>query len=224
LILDTKKSSCSNICMNVSLLTAREIPNGYTWTLTSRLGDMLSLAETMFGERDKSFTILGIEFNESGPRVWYPKDIKNIVIQLTPEALNSEAIALYQLAHECVHLLSPSGSANANVLEEGVAVYFSWLYLKRTKNIEGYGFTENAPNYMTAGLLVEKALSFRPDFFKKARELSPEIWMITANDIQNLCPELNRDEARLLAMPFTKLTTNTQPNLPNTETSYNSRV
>lgn len=190
--------------MDVKLLTAREIPHGYTWTLTSRLGDMLFHAEKMFGERDKSFTLLGIEFMETGPRIWYPKDNKNIVIQLTPDALNSEAIAYYQLAHECVHLLSPSGKANANVLEEGVAVWFSWWYLKHTLNVDGEEFTKFAKNYYTAGLLVEKALEGNPDFFKEARALRPEIWEITAREIHALCPGLEEAEAETLAMPFGK--------------------
>lgn len=187
--------------MDLSLLTARETKHGYTWTLTSRLGDMLMYAEEMFGTRNKSFTILGIEFNDSGPRVWYPKNNGNIVIQLTPEALNSETIALYQLAHECVHLLSPSGSANANVLEEGVAVYFSWWYLRKVLGIDGHMMTDE-PIYMTAGLLVEKILNKHPDFFKKARTLRPEIWTLTPQELMNLCPDLSGEEAKLLALPF----------------------
>ncbi len=187
--------------MNVSLLTARETQHGYTWTLTSRLGDMLMYAEEMFGTRNKLFTILGIEFNDSGPRIWYPKNNGNIVIQLTPEALNSETIALYQLAHECVHLLSPSGSANANVLEEGVAVYFSWWYLRKVFGVDGHEITDE-PNYKTAGLLVEKILNKQPDFFKKARSLRPDIWTLTQEELMNLSPDLSSEEAKLLAMPF----------------------
>lgn len=193
--------------MNGSLLTAREIPDGYSWTLASRLGDMLSFAEKMFGKRDKEYTILGIEYCESGPRIWYPKNNKNIVIQLTPDALESEAIAYYQLAHECVHLLSPSGAANANMLEEGTAVYFSWWYLKRALNINGEQFTENAVKYKTAGLLVEKALNFKPDFYKEARIVRPRIWEITDTDILDLCPQLSLDEARILSTPFSLIKT-----------------
>jgi hypothetical protein len=203
--------------MDGTLLTAREIPHGYTWTLASRLGDMLTHAEEMFGERDKEYTILGIEYCDSGPRIWYPKSKKNIVIQLTPDALHSEDLAYYQLAHECIHLLSPSGAANANVLEEGIAVYFSWWYLKRVLNIEGYSYTKRASNYMTAGLFADKALILNPDFFRKARELYPEIWKITAREIHALCPQLENDEAELLAMPFRK-------SVINTERSYNSQA
>lgn len=194
---------------------ARDIPNGYTWTLSSRLGDMLYHAEKMFAERDKSFTILGIEFMETGPRIWYPRNNKSIVIQLTPDALNSEAIALYQLAHESVHLLSPSGSANANVLEEGVAVWFSWWYLKHALNVDGEEFTKWAKNYYTAGLLVEKAMTFDPDFFMKVRQTRSDIWNITKEEIQKIAPMLSIDEALILSTPFSKF----EPSL-NTPTKF----
>lgn len=187
--------------MQISLLTAREIPNGYTWTLTSRLGDMLSMAEAIFGIRDKNYTVLGIEFNDSGPRIWYPKNNGNIIVQLTPEALNSETIAFYQLAHECVHLLSPSGGAHANVLEEGVAVWFSWYYLRKVLQVDGKPMTDE-PNYLTAGLLVEKLFNINPNFFKTVREICPRIWELKTEQLKNICPELIDEEAWLLTLPF----------------------
>lgn len=51
--------------LDLSCLVAqpREDGTGCTWTLSSRLGQMLREAEEQFGERDKSYTILGIEFN-----------------------------------------------------------------------------------------------------------------------------------------------------------------
>lgn len=61
----------------------RESKNGFTWTVASKLGDTLYCAEQYFGERDKTYTILGIEFILRGnPQVWYPENCGNIVIQL----------------------------------------------------------------------------------------------------------------------------------------------
>lgn len=37
------------------------------YTLASRLGQALDLAEDRFGARDHEFTILGVEFHNSGP-------------------------------------------------------------------------------------------------------------------------------------------------------------
>lgn len=189
--------------MDETLLVATEIPHGYTWTLASRLGDMLTLAENMFGERNKDFTILGFEFCESGPRIWYPKSKSNIVIQLSFEAMTSEKLALYQLAHECIHLLSPSGKSNANVLEEGLAVYFSWFYVKKALNLDTANITSSR-HYMVAGLLVEKIMELNPDFFRKAREGRRGLWEIKKEDIRTLCPSLNSDELDILVTPFEK--------------------
>ncbi|WPU63552.1 hypothetical protein [Peredibacter starrii] len=189
--------------MNESLITATEIPNGFTWTLASRLGDMLTYAEEMFGPRNKDFTILGIEYCESGPRIWYPKSKKNIVIQLSDSAKTSEVLALYQLAHESIHLLSPSGSMTANVLEEGLAVYFSWWYVEKALGLEGKSIT-NSESYKLAGLLVERLLRLNPDFFLEARGICPRPWEITENQILKLCPEIDSRDVAILTMPFEK--------------------
>lgn len=200
--------------MNDPLLIAQTLPHGYTWTLASRLGDMLTFAEELFGARNKQFTILGIEFNDSGPRIWYPKSKENIVIQLSLEALNSETLALYQLAHECIHLLSPSGSANANVLEEGLAVYFSWWYLKEALGLDGKNVT-NSDAYKTAGLLVEKLLHLNPEFFLQVRSSHPRFWELHQAQIKTFCPQLSWREVATLAMPFDQfkahLTSSTGP-------------
>jgi hypothetical protein len=54
-------------------LLANKFEGGFGWTLTSRLGDTLKLAESVYGKRDESWTILGVEFSSSGPpQLWYP--------------------------------------------------------------------------------------------------------------------------------------------------------
>jgi hypothetical protein len=187
--------------MEKSLLIATENKNGYTWTLVSRLGEMLNLAEKMFGPRNKDFTILGIEFCASGPRVWYPRSEKNIIIQLSLDALNSEKIALYQLAHESIHCLSPSGQANANVLEEGLATWFSWFYVKRTLGVSIEEMT-NSVHYQRAGELVEKIIEVSPDGFRKIRASCQELWNVDPHLLKNEVTDLNEEEITLLLSPF----------------------
>jgi hypothetical protein len=55
-----------------SLVIANPLPSGdgYTWTLASRLGEMISEIEAQFGKRDRSWTILGIEFCDTGPKTF----------------------------------------------------------------------------------------------------------------------------------------------------------
>ncbi|MGE5546243.1 MAG: hypothetical protein ACM33T_05070 [Solirubrobacterales bacterium] len=115
--------------VNRSTSFAESWERGYTWTLTTRLGQALEHAEALFGPRDRSWTLLGIEFAASGPAVWYPNRERGyVVIQLQPTAADDAVLGCWQLAHEAVHLLSPVISAT--FLEEGLATFFQDRFLK----------------------------------------------------------------------------------------------
>ena len=127
---EANKSYCSN------QLLAKPISHGFTWTLTSRLAQALREAEKRYGERDHHWTILGVEFTANGqPQVWYPfsnDDEKFIIVQLTQKASCDDKEALFQLSHEVIHLLSPTGGdQQASVFEEGLAAYFSIQFLNQ---------------------------------------------------------------------------------------------
>jgi hypothetical protein len=67
---------------------------GYSWTLTSQLGELLAEAERRFGLRDTTWTPLGIEFCGEIPHLWYPGNRRQVSIILTDlarqEALHAE--------------------------------------------------------------------------------------------------------------------------------------
>lgn len=86
--------------------------------------DALSLAEQLFGERDKSWTYIGLEFRDSNPHIRYYGD-KKISIVLSNECIRSPIQFAFQLSHEVCHLLYPTGKRTTNNLEEGVSAYFS---------------------------------------------------------------------------------------------------
>lgn len=122
-------NSTTNMLCSTEIL-AKQWQHGYTWTLTSRLGELLDKAERLMGERDKAWTVLGVEFSTTPyPQTWYPgiqENRKDIIIQLTQSSANDKKRALFQLAHEVIHLLSPTGKPQTStVLEEGIATYFS---------------------------------------------------------------------------------------------------
>ena len=73
------------INIDSDLLVAQRLPDdSVSWTLASRLGDMLDMAENLFGERDYCYTILGIQFTSDDPQIWYRgKHRKHIIIQLS---------------------------------------------------------------------------------------------------------------------------------------------
>ena len=87
--------------INKQLIVTKKLDNndGYTWTIASRLGETIHLAEEFFGERDTNYTILGVEFVSSEqPQIWYPGNRKHIIIQLTKESLLNEFQAFFQLS------------------------------------------------------------------------------------------------------------------------------
>ena len=67
-------------------LFAKKTKDGYTWTLGSRLGDMLRLAQEFFGPRDTSYTILNVNFSDDGPLIWHLGNRKDIIIHLATQA------------------------------------------------------------------------------------------------------------------------------------------
>ena len=158
-------------------------PNsGYTWTLTSRLGNMLYGAETLYGERDKSWTILGWEFGPSTPQIWYPENCKTIIIQLSKTALLSNEHACYQMAHECIHLLAPVVESTANVLEEGLATVFSEDYVWQTFNQRFYAEIES---YTHAANLVRELLSIDANAIQKLRVVESSFLQMSSDTFHN---------------------------------------
>ena len=186
----------------MQLVLSEELPtkDGYTWTINSRLGDTLKKAEELFGQRDKDYTILGVEFVlHDIPSVWYPGDCNHILIRLSKDALYDFNQALYQLSHETVHCLSPKPGSMVNVLEEGLATYFSEWYMQNS----GFGnwFSTNK-KYTAASDLVKDLLSTDCDVIKKIRKIQPVISDISSDDFLWINPELDEKLIQKLCMPW----------------------
>lgn len=189
------------ISIDTDLLFATPLSSGdgYTWTLASRLGAMLRKAEDRFGPRDKSYTILGVEFGGDVPQIWYPGNCRNIVIQLTPNCTDDLIRACYQLAHECVHLLAPTGGQNANNLEEGLATQFSHEYVEENFNIR---YDAGVKAYEQARKVVARLLATNPDCIRNIRKGNPELSKIIPDQILDEVPTASRQDVEYLCQPF----------------------
>lgn len=176
-----------------------ETHDGYTFTLPSRLGRILQEVETLYGKRDQSWALLGIEFGPGSPQLWYPRGLKNIVIQLASNALDDTPLACYQLAHECVHLLSPTGGNNAPVFEEGVATVFSEDYVKRTFDLE---ISADLGSYSAAAALVRELLLIDPQSIFKLRSVEPAFTLITEDTFKKAGVQAPSELIQQLLMPF----------------------
>jgi hypothetical protein len=185
-----------------NLIVARPCPPGsgctYTWTLATRVGEILRLAEDRYGPRDCSFTMLGVEFTETGPRTWFPGDCRQVVIQLSTSAMNDEIRALYQLAHECVHLLDPVVFGLASVFEEGVATLFSAEYARRLQP----SYSPSEAKYGAAARLAQAALTASPDLIRRLRGEGTRFSAFIPQQLRSACPLLPERDCELLCANY----------------------
>ena len=183
-----------------SIFISHPIPNGHSWTITSKLGHILRTAEDKYGPRDYSYTILGVEFNQEGhPRIWFPGNCKHVVIQITMNCINDINRAIYQVAHEVIHCLCPTGSNIVNVLEEGLAHLFSIEYTLANGN--GV-WTSCDQKYTDASELVKQLLSFDEEIIKKLRLIQPTISSIDKELILETNPKVPEELADRLTRRF----------------------
>lgn len=199
------------------LMLARDCPRTesctQTWTLTSRLGQILEDYEQRLGPASRAYRILGIEFTTGPrPRLWYPNfgsGPKSIIIQLTQRARSHHEFALFQLAHEAFHLLSPlKPGARTSVLEEGLASYFATRFVKaNTKAATPNLFSE--PAYRTAFDHVAALAARHPDFtarLRRIRDLNNGFSTLNPDKLRAAFPNIKAREAATLAAPFENAT------------------
>jgi hypothetical protein len=159
-----------------SLFTTQPQQDGRYSPITLPIWASIFLAdiEQLFGPRDRSFTLLGIDIDQAHgrqPHLWFPNTgippddtegrSRHVIVHLGPDALLDPARARWQLAHECVHLLDPwNGQVDGrptNWLEEGLAAWFQNTRVPEAECHEGL--------YADAQALVEPFI----------RELQPAI-------------------------------------------------
>jgi hypothetical protein len=173
-----------------------------TPTLPTIFGQMLTELETRYGSRDRTWTLLGIEFGADGPQNWfpfYPNGDKFVLIELYYNALTDGHIACYQLAHECVHLLAPNGSGGAPVIEEGLATMYSEDYVKANFNRTGFTSMES---YKRAAALVRELESKSPDAIKSLRNVEPSFKSMTRDTFRQAGVDVADDLIDSLLAPF----------------------
>ena len=133
-----------------------------------------------------------------------PGDRSHLIIHLDMNCLVDRHDAYRQLAHECVHLLSPTGKADANVLEEGLAVFFEQWYMHYIFG-EGWWLGEiNIASYADALAKTKQLLALDPDIIKKIRLCQPVIARITPEQILEQCSIVPEELAQALTQKFSR--------------------
>lgn len=162
------------------LLMASEAESLVSWkdrsferTLKEELLKIIEAAESWFGPRDRSYQLLEPRISESfyaTPAI-YP--FRKIRIFLTKEAKLAPYYATYELAHEVVHVLSPVYMLRPTLLEEGLATYFSFKYVK---HIHGVQFETTGDRHYDAAYRAVSRLMAKNEFvIKELRARQPVI-------------------------------------------------
>jgi hypothetical protein len=178
------------------------IPNNmWSWSIISKMGDMLDKAESKYGVRDKSYTILGVELTPVGnPYIWYRgENEKQVIIRISKRCKNDMDFAVFQVSQEIIHCLSPAVGQTANVLEEGLATHFANEYYKSC----GYKkWSIDKKRYIDALELVNKLFLIDSDIIKKLRQIEPTISKISKDLILATNSKIPSDLAESLADIF----------------------
>ena len=150
--------------------------------LTHTFMDMLNQAEQLFGQRDLSWTFIGIEFKDDAPYIMYYPD-NRISICLSPSVINFQPQAYYQLSHEVCHFLWPTGKNNANLLEEGVSTFFSYHYENNWDPKLNYALPNiEKSKYVEPFNLFKELFKQDQEIIKKLRVIQPHISLLTKED------------------------------------------
>lgn len=159
------------------------------------------MAQDLFGPRDTSYTLLGIEFTPENGKVRHIDD-KNFIIHLPFEAMSNPIHAYIVLSHECVHLLSPNLDKPVTILEEGIAMIFSLVYTQDVLKMPPV--LVSGESYAEAAELVGLLMHIDPNGIKKMREEEFVIRKINKSLILKYYPSIPEDVAARLSRTFTR--------------------
>lgn len=158
------------------------------WSMTpaTYASSFIKEMEKRYGSRDRSWTYVGVEFHDSQPQVWFPGSYEtpprqHIAICLSAGTFSDRQRTVYQLAHECVHLLAPVVGGGAPVIEEGLATAFSEDMIEEwCGNTSKQAYTSDQ-KYVDAAAKVRQLLALTPDAIPRLREIEPAFYRMTAD-------------------------------------------
>jgi len=165
---------------------------------------ILQEAEKNFGNRDFSWIVQAIKHcpDPTGrkiPCLYYPKPSENFIeIYLSEGSKSNFKCFVFELAHEVVHCLFPTGGIKHNLLEEGLAVYFQIQYSQCDEN-----YINKEPNYKEAYDLVKSLLSlYGENAIVKIREKEPTISKVNVTLLKEVFPTISKELAEKLTEDF----------------------
>ncbi len=165
------------------------------WTVQLQL---LRLAEDTLGPRDSSKTIYQPVFADNGPFIRNTPNLDGAFAELSRNAEACWPTAVYELAHETVHLLNPKPGVG-NWLSEGIAVAFS-VYAQLHFKLEPQRI--NMQSYHRSLELVSE-LPYGPlAAGRSIRDVCGSVNSATRIILETLFPSVDSEILRELCKPF----------------------
>jgi hypothetical protein len=165
----------------------------------SVLGVYLHELENLIGPANRQWFLLGIELSESGPNIFFPTQPKrSIVVQLSADCFHDRRRGLWQLAHEAVHLIAPTGTLQASNLEEGLAAW----YADKKSDEYGLGFSSDSGPYARPKRSVHELLDINKNSPQKIFLNFRSFTGINTDDIINVIPCIDSAKAEYLCQNF----------------------
>lgn len=169
---------------------------------------LLEDAEELFGARvdPAPYAFDGIYFASKVPIMKYNQEEMKIVFRLSSDARNDNSKILWQIAHECVHLMTPA-RLWTSMFEEGLACWFQMRWAKLCPQL----FPEHKCNpeicfenkrFLEAYTIVEELLKQDPNAIKRLRSLQPVISKFTPKLLVTELPQIDVPTAKLLCSRF----------------------
>lgn len=167
-------------------------------------------AQQFFGPRKKQ--LFSPEFVEGGPNVRNTRDETGGYAELSLNAAIYWPSAIYELAHEIIHLLDPRPGypkgKGASWFEEGLAVHFSLYALERIvePTISAYfleHLKKNQKYYTAFKLFLE--FDEDEDVYSRARQIRQKAGHFSdasAHDFMTVSPSVHENSALKLAKSF----------------------
>ena len=163
--------------------------------------ELMTMAEAILGPRDSSIPLAPPRFVDDGPYIEMAFTSSDFIWRaaLSRSAEEYWRFAVFQLAHETIHLLNPQ-IGDGNYLEEGIAVEFS-LRIQPRYNIN---IVVNLQVYKDALELVWQLPVDSLSAAKRIRESvgSLNVGKVTAQDLEKLFPDVDKDILIKLVAPF----------------------
>jgi len=178
--------------------------------LTTITSFMVEDIERLLGPRltDQAYEFTGIYFGSSHPQMEYRQDKgKHLTrIRLASGSTKDPADAIWQLAHECVHLITPH-MGRTTILEEGIACWYQERWVDKIPQvfpewIKTRRAAGHFPSYDEAYDLTCKLMSQDQNVMKRLRESQPVISKISVKLLKKEAPWLSQEQVNRLASKF----------------------